>query len=95
MYEDGQYKHGKVPVTRQSNVLRSVMIGKKSWGLWVDQWTDGIVEWTFTREEILSQFTEKGIVIPDSFLREFDNMLERKRQRRNDTYLNEIRGMAV
>jgi hypothetical protein len=57
--------------------------------LWVQEWTDGIVEWTFTKEEILSQF--EGIEIPESFLNDFENVLQRKRRIRNQKYLESLK----
>jgi hypothetical protein len=70
--------------------MESVIRGKKAWGLWLDQWTDGIVDWTFTRQEILNIFEEKNIKIPESFLKDFDNRLEKKKRIRNLKYLEEI-----
>jgi hypothetical protein len=89
MYDDGQFKH-KVPYSKHPNILKAVITGKKSWGLWLDQWTDGIVDWTFTKEEILQTFEEKGIKIPESFLKDFDNTVERKKIKRNIKYLEEV-----
>lgn len=90
MYDDGQFK-GKTIKSRQPNVLQSVIIGKKSWGLWLDQWTDGITDWLFTQDELLVQFQEKGIVIPESFLKDFENTLERKKLKRNLRYFEELK----
>ena len=88
MYDDGQFKN-KVIQSRHPNILRCVIIGKKSWGLWLGEWTDGICEWCFTEEEILSQFTKNGIKIPDSFLLDFRNTLEKKKIKRNKKILEE------
>lgn len=82
-FENGQYPNGGKIITRQPNILKSVIIGKKGWGLWRDQWTDGIAEWSFTREEILNLFFEKNIEIPESFLKEFDDFLDKKKEERN------------
>lgn len=82
MYDDGHFKGGKVITSRHPNILRSVIIGKKSWGLWLDQWTDGIADWCFTREEILDEFKNRNIIIPESFLKDFDNRLEKKKKKR-------------
>jgi len=57
--------------------------------LWVQEWTDGIVEWTFTKEEILSQFED--IEIPESFLNDFENVLQRKKRIRNQKYLESLK----
>lgn len=37
MFDDGQFKN-KNPISRHPNILRCVIIGKKSWGLWLDRW---------------------------------------------------------
>jgi hypothetical protein len=71
--------------------LKSVLIGKKGWGLCVDQWTEGIVDWTFTKEDILNEFKKVDVEIPDPFLIEFNNTIDRKRLKRNLTYLEQIK----
>lgn len=91
LYEDGFYKNGKPIITRHPNVFKSVLIGKKGWGLWVDQWTEGIVDWTFTREEILNEFIKVNVEIPEAFLKDFDNVIKRKSLKRDEKYLNEIK----
>ena len=90
LYEDGFYKNGKPIVTRHPNIVKSVLIGKKGWGLWLDQWTDGICEWSFTKEEMLGEFENVNIEIPESFLRDFNNTIERKKKKRNLRYLEEL-----
>lgn len=90
LYEDGFYKGGKKIVTRHPNILKSVLIGKKGIGLWFDQWSDGIVDWSFTKEEILSEFEIRGIDIPDSFKTEFDNLINKKKIIRNNNYICEL-----
>lgn len=82
MYEDGQFRHGKPIKSRHPNILKSVIVGKKSWGLFLDQWTDGIADWCFTRDEILDEFKIRNIIIPESFIKDFDNRLEKKKQKR-------------
>ncbi len=69
LYEDGFYKGGKPIITKHPNILKSVLIGKKGIGLWFDQWTDGIVDWTFTKEEIFEEFEKLNIDIPESFIK--------------------------
>ena len=93
MYDDGQFKF-KNPVSRHPNILKTVICGKKSWGLWVDQWTEGIVDWTFTKEEILSEFKKRKIKIPESFLKDFYNTIERKKLKRNLKYFNELNSFS-
>jgi len=88
MFEDGQFK-GKQITTTQPNVLFAVIAAKKGWGLWSDEWTDGIVDWCFSKEEILDQFEKVGLKIPDSFLLEFNNRIHRKKIKIYDRILNE------
>lgn len=76
-------------ISSQPRIMEAVIIGKKSWGLWLQQWTDGIVDWTYTEEEILNIF--KDIKIPESFLTDFKNVLEKKKRIRNLKYLEEIK----
>ncbi len=52
------------------------------------EWTDGIVDWTFTKEEILSQFD--GIEIPEPFMNDFENVLHKKKMIRNQKYLKDL-----
>ena len=91
LYEDGFYKNGKPIITRHPNIVKSVLIGKKGWGLWLDQWTDGICEWSFTKEEMLGEFENVNIEIPESFLKDFNNTLEKKKRIRNLKYLEELK----
>lgn len=90
LYEDGFYKNGKPIITKHPNILKSVLIGKKGWGLWLDQWTDGIVDWSFTKEEIFDEFNKLNIEIPESFIKDFNNTIERKKRKRNINYLNSL-----
>lgn len=84
LWEDGFYKNGKNKiVTRHPNILNSVLIGKKGWGLWVDEWSNGIVEWSFTEEEIMDVFHSRNLEIPQSLLREFQNKIDNKKYKRN------------
>lgn len=91
LHEDGFYKGGKPIITKHPNILKSVLIGKKGLGLWFDQWSDGIVDWSFTKEEILDEFEKRGVEIPESFLIEFDNLIEKKKIKRNINYFNSLK----
>lgn len=91
LYEDGFYKNGKKIVTKHPNILKLVLIGKKGWGLWVEQWSEGIVDWTFTKEEIFKTFENKEVKIPEPFVKDFINTIERKKIKRNLQYYNEIK----
>jgi len=88
-YDNGRFKN-ITPVSRHSNILTSVIIGKKGWGLWVDQWSQGIVEWTFTKDEILQEFIKRDITIPESLMIEWDNLIHKKKIIRNDNYLKSL-----
>lgn len=77
-FDDGQFKN--TPITsRHPNIVQGVIMAKKSWGLFCKMWTDGIVEGTFTKSEIFSIFDNYGIVIPEQFKNEFENLLYTKR----------------
>lgn len=80
-YDDGLYSKGKPIITRHPNIVKSVIVGKKGWGLWSDQWSDGIADWSFTKEEILYEFQQKEIIIPESFLKEFEKRIFDKRNK--------------
>lgn len=89
LFEDGHFSRREI-TSSQPRVLECVIRGKKSWGLWVKEWTDGINEWLFTREEILSQFEKRGIEIPEPLLKDFDNVLEKKKRKRNEEYTSMV-----
>jgi hypothetical protein len=76
-FDNGQYK-GKDIVSRHPNIVKSVIVGKKSWGLWVDQWSDGIVDGDFRLQEILEEFEIKGIIIPEPLMNDFNNRISKK-----------------
>jgi hypothetical protein len=67
-------------------MLYSVIKGKKSWGLWIKEWSMGISECNFTKEEILQQFYDYNIKIPESLLKDFDNNIQREKIKRNQKY---------
>lgn len=94
-----KFENGEVKIhylkSCHPNITRGVIIGKKSWGLWVDQWTDGIVECTFTKEEILKQFEDKNIKIPEPFLLDFENTLSRKRIKRNSIEIERLKKIGL
>ena len=60
------------------NTLKGVIVGKKSWGLWLQEWTDGVSDGDFTEKEILNEFSIRGIKIPDPLLTDWDNVLIKK-----------------
>ncbi len=78
-YENGVYKFRETMITKHPNIVKGVLTSKKGWGLWMKEWSDGIGEGLFTKEEILGEFEDKKIVLPDSFLIEFDNLIKKKK----------------
>jgi hypothetical protein len=80
-FENGEFKHTSI-TSRHPNIVKGVIVGKKSWGLWLDQWTDGIVEGSFRRKEILDEFEKLNIKIPEPFLIDFDNTIYIKTKKR-------------
>jgi hypothetical protein len=61
-FENGEYPRNTHMKTHHSNILRGVIVGKKSWGLWLNEWSDGISEGLFTLDEIITQFTDKYLL---------------------------------
>lgn len=72
--------------TRHPNIVKAVVSGKRSWGLFVDQWSEGIVDCDFTEEEILNEFKIRGITIPECLLKDFYNRIDKKKRIRNQKY---------
>lgn len=93
-FDNGDYKDNIVN-TRHPNIVYGVIKGKKSWGLFLNQWTDGIVDWSFTIDEIENTFSDYNIKIPDSLWKDFMNVLERKKNIRNLKYLDELRTIRL
>jgi hypothetical protein len=96
--ENGEIKRNNIIKTRHPNVVKAVISGKRSFGLWVDQWSDGIVDWTFTEEEILGEFQKRNIKIPKPLLVDFYNRIDKKKRKRNLEYfeiLNKNNQMGV
>lgn len=93
-YDNGQYSGGKPIITKHPNIVKGVIVGKKAWGLFCDQWGDGIAEGTFLKREILEDFTKLGITIPESLMKDFDDRIYRKQIKRMERYKNgEVRGL--
>lgn len=78
MFDNGYYKGGKDIITCHPNIVRSVLIGKKSWGLFLNEWADGIAEGSFTKYEILEEFNKNGIPIPEPLYNDFCNRIVSK-----------------
>jgi hypothetical protein len=77
-FENGDYKGLPTLKTKHPNILKGVIIGKKSWGLWKNEWIDGIIEGSFSIKEILQQFTDNNIEIPESLMTDFKNTIIKK-----------------
>jgi len=77
-YDNGYYKQIESIPTKHPNILKGVIIGKKSWGLHVKMWSEGISEGLFTKREILKQFEDVNIEIPEPFLIDFNNQILKK-----------------
>lgn len=56
----------------------------------MDEWSNGINEWCFTKKEIIEEFEKKKIKIPEPLLKDFDNRIQMKRIKRLE---NEIKRM--
>lgn len=81
-FDNGEYSKDEVHEgiqTRHSNLLRCYIIGKKSWGLWLNQWAEGVSEWLFTKDEIFKQFEDNGITVPKCLMLDFDNRVRKLR----------------
>lgn len=70
--------------TKHPNILKGVIIGKKSWGLWKNEWSEGISEGLFRQQEIIKEFTDHGIEIPESLMKDFDNTILRLMSKKLD-----------
>jgi len=76
-FDDGQYSKGGKIITKHPNIVKAVIIGKKGWGLWRNQWIEGIKEGSFTKYEIFQEFEKRKIEIPESLMKEFYDFLYR------------------
>lgn len=75
LFEDGKYNKTSIIKTKHPNLVKSVLIGKKGWGLWRKEWGEGIVKGLFKKDEILKEFEDRKIIIPKCFLIEFYNVI--------------------
>ncbi len=79
-YDNGIYSKEEISKgikSKHSNILKGVIIGKKSWGLWKNEWSKGISEGLFTLNEILEEFNKFNIKIPDSLMKDFENSIHK------------------
>jgi hypothetical protein len=77
-FEDGQFRDKPI-TSRHNNIVHSVIVAKKSWGLFVNEWAMGIAESSFMKEEIIKTFEDKGIKIPSSLFKDFENRMYSER----------------
>ena len=77
-YDNGDYKNNIIIKTRHPNIVKSVLIGKKSWGLHVKMWSEGVSEGSFTKHEILDEFNKVNIIIPEPLLLDLNNQIIKK-----------------
>lgn len=80
LYENGMFNNLEKIETTEPELLRQAILGKRSWGLWLNEWSAGIAESTFTKFEIIHEFNKLGIKLPTSLNIDFDNTIYRKRK---------------
>lgn len=85
LFDNGKFK-GKDIESIHPNILRAVIIAKKSWGLFCREWASGIADCDFTRNEIIEEFSNNNIKIPDVFLTELDNEIFKFKQLKYNNY---------
>ncbi len=78
LFEDGFYGKTKIIECYHPNVMKHVMMGKKGFSLWVREWSMGISEGSFRKQEILEEFEKRNIYIPNCFMLQFDNAIEKQ-----------------
>lgn len=86
-YENG---HNDWFVTRHPNLLFHAVRGKKGFGLWVKQWSQGIAECTFTKQEILDEFEKRNITIPVKLMKSFNDSISKEKMKRYERDLREL-----
>lgn len=84
-FEDGQFRDKPI-TSRHNNIVKSVIIAKKSWGLHVKMWSEGISDHDFTIQEILDSFLDVGIKVPGVLLKGFENEVTRLKMIKIDDY---------
>lgn len=77
LFEDGRYGQGKHIESCQPNILKHVLMGKKGYSLWCNQWSEGIAQGLFSKEEILREFELRGVIIPECFLIQFEKSIDK------------------
>lgn len=70
------------PFSCEPEILKKVIIGKKAWGLLVNEWAGGIADCLFTKHEFFEMFKISEtvtIVIPPALLLDFNNRVWEER----------------
>jgi hypothetical protein len=86
-FENGEIKINNLK-SCHPNILKTVIMGKKSWGLHINMWSEGIVEGCFSKYEILKQFEDKKIKIPKSLLEDFNNRVYKLTKQKINPLIN-------
>jgi hypothetical protein len=87
-YESGKISNAPYIKCKHSNILETVIRGKKAWGLWCAEYSLGIADGLFKKEEILREFEKRNITIPKSFLKKFENSIHNEKMKIYDKILN-------
>lgn len=90
LFEDGRYGREKVVECCQPNVMRHVLMGKKGWGLWTREFSLGIADCDFRKDEIMEEFHEMKIQVPKCFMDEFENRIWKCKLMRYERTLREL-----
>lgn len=82
-FNNGEYSKDEILNTgintKHPNILKGVIVGKKSWGLWINEWSNGISEGLFRFQDIIEEFEIYNIVIPEQLLNDFKNKIWNKK----------------
>jgi hypothetical protein len=80
-----EFENGVIKIhnlsSKHPNILKGVITGKKSWGLWINEWSDGIVEGSFRLKDILEEFGDTKI--PEPLMKDFYNTIQKKFKNRS------------
>lgn len=68
--------------------MKGVIVGKKSWGLWISEWSTDISKGLFLKQEILNEFEKHNIKIPESLMQDFNNKINEKQIKQIDHYFS-------
>lgn len=78
-FENGAYKNTGPISTKHPNVVKALITAKKGWGLWRDEWSSGIADGLFTKDEIIDDIYRHGVLLPESFHKELDTAIRKKK----------------